>query len=81
MWKNSETPCLSQSSDALADDNKRLQDMLHSALRREADALRRVKHLSDLLSECRVSTPSSGQDCKLHRDYIIEMIYEDYLIQ
>lgn len=59
-----EMSCLSQNADALADDNRRLQDMLHSALRREAEALRRVKHLSDLLSECRVRTPSSGQDCK-----------------
>lgn len=52
---------------ALAEDNKRLQEMLHAALRREAEALRRVKHLSELLGECRVNcgTPSSGPERRL----------------
>lgn len=61
----SETEFLSQGAGALAEDNKRLQEMLHSALRREAEALRQVKHLSELLSECRVAysrTPSSGPE-------------------
>ena len=61
------TESLSQGADGLAEDNKHLQEMLHSALRREAEALRRVKHLSDLLSECRLAnsgTPSSGQERK-----------------
>lgn len=53
--RDSETESKSQNASALAEDNKRLQDMLHSALRREAEALRRVKHLSELLSECRVT--------------------------
>ena len=55
-------------SQSVTDDNKRLQEMLHSALRREAEALRRVKHLSDLLSEYRQTnsgTPSSVQECKI----------------
>jgi hypothetical protein len=66
MGREAKTECLSQG--ALAEDNKRLQEMLHSALRREAEALRRVKHLSDLLSECRVAscgTPSSGPERRL----------------
>lgn len=65
--RDAETESLSQG--ALAEDNKRLQEMLHSALRREAEALRRVKHLSDLLSECRVAssgTPSSGPERRLY---------------
>ena len=54
-------------ADDLAEDNKRLQEMLHAALRREAEALRRVKHLSELLAEYRAvgsRTPSSGPDRK-----------------
>ena len=58
----SETEFASEDAGALAEDNKRLQEMLHSALRREAEALRRVKHLSELLSECRARTPSSGPE-------------------
>lgn len=58
--RDSETESISQSASALADDNKRLQDMLHSALRREAEALRRVKHLSELLSECRVANSGTS---------------------
>ena len=54
-----------KSAEDLREDNKRLQEMLHAALRREAEALRRVKHLSELLAEYRVNgsrTPSSGPD-------------------
>lgn len=58
--RDSETESISQSASALAEDNKRLQDMLHSALRREAEALRRVKHLSELLSECRVANSGTS---------------------
>ena len=61
IWRGSE---IAKSAEDLAEDNKRLQEMLHAALRREAEALRRVKHLSELLGECRVAsrTPSSGPD-------------------
>lgn len=55
-------------ADDLAEDNKRLQEMLHAALRREAEALRRVKHLSELLAECQLTgsvSPSSGTERKL----------------
>ena len=64
MLRDAESESESQDAGALAEDNKRLQDMLHAALRREAEALRRVKHLSELLSECRVNcgTPSSGPE-------------------
>ena len=65
MWRDAESGSLSQGADALAEDNKRLQEMLHSALSREAEALKRVKHLSELLSECRAAnsgTPSSGPE-------------------
>ena len=51
MWRDEGTrEPLSQGEDVLAEDNKRLQEMLHSALRREAEALRRVKHLSAMLA-------------------------------
>lgn len=64
MWKDPDTEFSSQRGGVLAEDNKRLQEMLHAALRREAEALRRVKHLSELLSACRVNcgTPSSGPE-------------------
>ena len=68
----------SLSQGALAEDNKRLQEMLHSALRREAEALRRVKHLSNLLSECRVAssgTPSSGPERRLSVCALTTLIY------
>ncbi len=39
-----------QAVDDLAFNNRRLQDMLHQALRREAEALRRLKHLSEQFS-------------------------------
>ena len=60
---------MAKGADDLAEDNKRLQEMLHAALRREAEALRRVKHLSELLAEYRgvgsgSRTPSSGPDRK-----------------
>lgn len=58
--RDSETESKSQNASALAEDNKRLQDMLHSALRREAEALRRVKHLSELLSECGVANSGTS---------------------
>lgn len=58
--RDSETESTTQNASALAEDNKRLQDMLHSALRREAEALRRVKHLSELLSECRVANSGTS---------------------
>ena len=59
LWNNRE-----RAEGDVAEDNKRLQEMLHAALRREAEALRRVKHLSELLTECRAGsgTPSSGPD-------------------
>lgn len=42
-------------------DNRRLQELLHQALRREAEALRKLKHLSLQLAEfratCRTPTP------------------------
>ena len=78
--RDSETESKSQNASALAEDNKRLQDMLHSALRREAEALRRVKHLSELLGECRITnsrTSSSDPErmSLLHISYIFEVLY------
>lgn len=42
----------------LLEDNRRLQEMLHLALRRETEALRKLKHLSEQLTEVRQSTSS-----------------------
>jgi hypothetical protein len=64
-WRLDGATTSPKSAGALSEDNKRLQEMLQSALRREAEALRRVRHLSELLAECRMAgsrTPSSGPD-------------------
>ena len=47
----------------LVADNRRLQDLLHQTLRREAEALRKLKHLSLQLAELRAAgrTPTPVQ--------------------
>ena len=71
----------------LVADNRRLQDLLHQALRREAEALRKLKHLSLQLAElratCRTPTPfeiTNGEASGCREEQACMASRHDYLI-
>lgn len=65
------------------DDYRNLQELLEQALKREAEALRKVKHLHFLLAESSISVtegkPLAGHNklCIKARDQFMQYVYAD----